>query len=67
MARFAARDPEQVIWTFVSRLVGCFSSGFCSLELGGWVIRGPGLRGEVDTDLVAAERVSVEGMFAALL
>lgn len=55
---FAARDPEKVIWAFVSRLVECFSSGLCSLESGGWVIRGPGLRGEVNTDSVASKRVS---------
>lgn len=42
---------------FVSRFVRGVSFGLCSLQSCGWVIRGPGLRGEVGTDVVAAERI----------
>lgn len=53
---FTTRNPEEVILTSLSRLVRCFSSGLCSTESGGWVIRVPGLRGEGDTDMVTAGR-----------
>lgn len=36
----------------------CFSSGPCSIESDRWVIRGAGLRAEVDRDVVTAGGLS---------
>ena len=46
--QLAARNPEKVIWAFVSRPVRGFLSGLCSTESGRWVIRAARLPGEVD-------------------
>lgn len=49
----------------LSSLPRCFSSGLCDVELGRWVIRGPGLRDNGDTDVVSAG--TAEGMPRGLL